>query len=397
MMNAWRALLCIVLVAALLPTLASAADTIEGKACAHSDPTSPDFSTECECGQTCIADSASTTGSACYTVPGANWYDPCKAKIESQWSFWGPIAMLGVLCAFLVAAFAYMLGIGFDVRELRMWAKSEMYQAFASAVLVGALIVLTYIMLDEGMAVILGANVNPFAVAHRYLEGVANPLIDWYRNFYNWTYWIEALTTLYKYENMGPGEIYLLVWLKPILVDPPHLAMHFIIQVLMIVYFQESILSFIQQKMFSVLLPLGVFLRIFPITRGAGGLIIALAIGFFFVYPTIFAFVARMTEEQAAMEAALSTARASTVGINFEQFSACEHDFEDAAKTAEEQANPAVVAKVNQFHSFLPPIILKAVFYPMIIFAVTISFIRIAAPLLGSDISEVGQGLVKLI
>lgn len=357
------------------------------------------YSTSCDCGQTCIPRPTATDSNRheCWTTGDGNWYNPCKAKLESQWSLWGPIAMSGVLVAFLVSALAYMIGIGFDLRELRMWAKSELYQAFASAVLVGGLIALSYVMLDEGMAVILGQGANPFNIGFNYLESIARPMIDAARTVYTANFYVEAVSTFYSYQNMGGGQHNFLLFLKPLISDPLHLALHFIIQVLIVVYFQEAMLSFFQQKMFSVLLPLGVFLRTFPVTRGAGGLIIAIAIGFFFVYPTMFAFVARMAEGGASMEEALALAKASTVGIDFSQYSACEHDFESAAKVGEEQASPAVIAKVNQFHSFIPPILLKAIFYPMIIMAVTISFIRIMAPLLGSDISEIGQGLIKLI
>jgi len=383
MMRFAAAILCMV----LLASVCFAQDVKEGAPCARDR--------DCACGQRCVEDTPGVF--KCYTLPGIGWYEPCKAQIESQWNFWGPVAALGVLVAFLVVAFAYMIGIGFDMRELRMWAKSELYQALASAVLVGMLISMTYVMLDEGFANILGANVNPYFVANRYLDSISTPLIGWYRNFYNLNYPLEALTTLYSYENANPGEQYVLQFLKPILVDPWHFANHFIIQILIIVYFQQAMLAFFQAKMFAAVFPLGIFLRTFPITRGAGGLLIALSIGFFFVYPTIFAFVAKMTEEGSGLNDALNTSNLKTIGIDFATFTACEHDFEEAARQAEESANPEVLAKVNQFHSFMPPVIMKALFFPMIIFAVVISFIRIAAPILGADISEVGQGLVKLI
>jgi len=317
--------------------------------------------------------------------------------MSATWQAWLPVAALGVLVAFLLAALAYMVGYGFDMRELRMWAKSELLQALASAVLVGFLIVMSQIMLDEGMAVILGQSTNPFAIGHRYLNHMSDYLVDKYRWAYGLNWLPEMTSSFYLFSNTGGPERYPFLFLKPIFSDPLHLAGHFIIQILMVIYFQQALLSFFQQKMFTVVLPLGVFLRIFPITRGAGGLLIAIAIGFFIVYPTMFAFVAKMTGENMAMSDVMNTGSASTVGVDFTQFSACEQDFESMAEISENMVSPAVISKVNQFHSFVPPIILKSVFYPMIIFAVTISFIRIAAPLLGSDISEVGQGLLKMI
>lgn len=49
-------------------------------------------------------------------------------------------------------------------------------------------------------------------------------------------------------------------------------------------------LKFIQENMLTIFLPVGLFLRAFPPTRGIGAFFIATAIGFYFIFPVLFVF-----------------------------------------------------------------------------------------------------------
>jgi len=40
---------------------------------------------------------------------------------------------------------------------------------------------------------------------------------------------------------------------------------------------------------------------------------------------------------------------------------------------------------------------LKIFYYPMLVLIVTFTFIRTISPLLGADITEIGQGIVRLL
>lgn len=337
----------------------------------------------------------STAPHKCQVSP--SWYKPEVERVAGSWTVWGPIAAVAVLVAFLISALAYMLGIGFDLPELRMWAKSELFHALANAVLVAGLVMLVTVMTDEGFAKILGQNINPFNLAYGYLVPLADQLKTLYTTNYNINYPVEAFASLATYSNATGNTTYLLFFLKALLVEPLHLANHYVIQALILTYFQIELLNFFQQTAFATLLPLGIFLRIFPFTRGTGGVLIAMAIGLFLVYPTMFGFISMMTEDEQALRAAMSGDTGSSVGVDMATYNACEHDVEGAANAGEAAADPAVISKISEYYSFLPPIVMKILFYPIIVFAVTFTFIKIASPLLGSDISELGQGLVKLI
>lgn len=359
--------------------------------CYDTDIISCSQSIECHCGKVCdINTGECITGSA-------RWYGACYDQLQAQWHTWGPIALLAVMVSFLIVAVAYMIGIGFNLRELNMWAKSEFYQAMASAALVVFLLSITYVMLDEGLAHIIGVHINPFRQAYDYLHELIITLEFWFNYNYAWVAPLEAAASLAIYQNAVGFVVYPLVFLKPLIIEPLHFINNYIIQVLLVCYMQLALLGFIQRSMFNVFLPLGVILRSFPPTRGAGAFMIAFAIGFFIVFPTVFSFILQMTEEKQELESRLAVDEVETLGVNLEEFNACESDFEALSEFAEKTTDPEITSKINQYASFLPDIIMKMVFFPMVIFGLTISFIRMLAPILGADISEIGRGLIKLI
>jgi hypothetical protein len=62
------------------------------------------------------------------------------------------------------------------------------------------------------------------------------------------------------------------------------------IKLMMLTKFQEVILNFIATALFPVLFVMGASLRAFPFTRRLGGLLLALSIALYFVYPAFYAF-----------------------------------------------------------------------------------------------------------
>ena len=334
----------------------------------------------------------------CTVMSADPWYAAEYARVQEAWSVYGAIASIGVLVSFLIVAVAYMIAIGFDLPELKSWAKAEFYQALASAVLVGGFLSLTWIMLDEGMAKIIGQNIDPFKMAYSYFSNLTSQLTTLYDINYYICAPLEALASITVYSNVG-AELPLFSYiLKPLVIEPLHLANYYIVQFLVLIGMWRGVLQFFQTSAFATFLPLGVVLRIFPITRGAGGLLIAIAIGFFIVFPTMFAFITMMTEEENSLAEQLqSDKKEPGIGLNLAEFNACDQDLESISKDVEEQTDPAVLAKINSYFSFLPTIWMKILFYPIVVMAVTITFIKTLSPLLGADISEIGQGLIRLI
>jgi hypothetical protein len=303
--------------------------------------------------------------------------------------------MAAVLVSFSLATLAYMVSVIFELRGLRNWAKAEFYQALASAVIVSGLMLLTTLMFNVGVKAMIGTDINPFQRSMDYLDGVLKELSSLYTSTYDQNFLFELLPTFTFYINAAAFSIKPFFWLTPTVITKNHLITQLITTVAITTSFQKALIFFFVNTGFAVFLPLGVILRAFPLTRGAGGLIIAIAIGFFIVYPVMFTYVSLMSEAKPTVEEI--TGSMTFGGLELGQFSAGAIDFENATEFANSALNPQVAQKVDFIFGWLGPVAIKIFYYPVVVFMVTLTFIRTISPLLGADITEIGQGLVKLI
>jgi hypothetical protein len=61
-------------------------------------------------------------------------------------------------------------------------------------------------------------------------------------------------------------------------------------KLMMLTKFQEVLLSFVAKAMFPAFFVIGALLRVFPFTRKLGGLMLAIAIALYFIFPAFYAF-----------------------------------------------------------------------------------------------------------
>jgi len=132
--------------------------------------------------------------------------------------------------------------------------------------------------------------------------------------------------------------------------------------------FQSLTLSFIRDIAFTVILPIGFILKVFPFTRESGAFLMAAALGFYIVFPLMFVF------NSVVMNAVLadSTMELKPTGgtpIYAGLFLGC-YDAKEKSKAA--------------FHT-VGAILPQAVFLPAFNMIVTITFIRTASKLFAKD------------
>ena len=333
-------------------------------------------------------------------TPTIWWTEPWSTvpvSVEAVWNIWQPVALAAVITAFLVVALAYMLGVALNLDGLRKWAKVEFYQALASAVIVGGLILMMELMLSEGFQTMIG-GMNPYKKAYVYLDGVMDSLYNIYVNVYRTNFILEFLTTFSFYFNaagldFSPFELVL----SPV-TEHLHFQAHIVTVATVLAAFQRALIHFFYNTGFTVFIPAGVLLRIFPWTRGAGGLLIAIGIGFSIVYPVMFTFVAMMSENPSEARNKANELGNSIGGFNMDEFGACASDFESATDVATTKAlSPQLRNASAWILGWLSGVWLKIFYYPMLVMIVTFTFIRTISPLLGADISEIGQGILKLM
>ena len=170
-------------------------------------------------------------------------------------------------------------------------------------------------------------------------------------------------------------------------VEEAHLIATKIVSLLVPLHALFVIAQYLQSNMLSVFLPAGLVLRIFPLTRGVGGLFIAMAIGFFFIFPT---FVVLTDPSFVKVDA---TAPNMQSGMCFSGFTGATTLLSGIDMSGSISQSSLAIA---QGTDLVFQITIAALFYPFISFVLTLIFIRAATPLLGGDTGEIMKMVARL-
>jgi len=186
---------------------------------------------------------------------------------------------------------------------------------------------------------------------------------------------------------------------------------------------QKHLLFFAQQVALVIFLPLGIVLRTFPLTRGAGNLFIALSIGAYFIFPLSYSMVMILAAPSAQLEqkCGISDPKASaildmpSVGCagamgTSAAFSALPllydiKGLQDILRFTAFQKfligsatlGPAALGFFEQIKPILVETIIYGMIYPFVIMAMTLTFIKSFATFLGADAQDMVQGLFRMI
>ena len=244
-------------------------------------------------GESCNSDSDCDSGTCTYGY--------CSPVPRTSWALgdWIPIAALAVLVAYLIVGLAYMIGMGFQYRELVAWANSEFWEATLNAALVGLCIALVLMISD--LTLVMTGSTDHIQEGKKYLDWAGGDLgLSWAglmgqtevmgigaSTWWRFTIPIPiiptAAPTTILYLRSGSTLAFLAGWQQIISGFGPLI---YIVAVSMFGTFaQKAMLLFAQNNMLSVFLPLGIIARGFPLTRKMGGTLIAMALALYFVYP----------------------------------------------------------------------------------------------------------------
>ena len=152
---------------------------------------------------------------------------------------------------------------------------------------------------------------------------------------------------------------------------------------------QYVLAEYVQKNMLTVFLPFGLVLRIFPLTRGVGGLFIALGVGFFFVWPTFF-----MLTDPTFIKVNNPPDQPRQEGICFTGFrgsSVLLSGIVTVGGTGQ-QSDIALASGLDLVYTMT----IGTVFYPFVALALTLIFVRAMTPLLGGDMGELMKMVSRL-
>lgn len=214
--------------------------------------------------------------------------------ISLSFASWHSIAGLAILASFSILAIIFAIGYGFGLEELKIVSKEEMFQLIVTVILVAILgsVELTMNSFSADLGSYVGESETIQALA---LEDVTNSIehltlvMTEVRDFSN-TVGYQATVTFYC-NLLGSG-----IFLSPCGAYNsllPSLAVAS--QMLSVALAEFSSLQILTELgmryAFNFILPLGIFLRTFKVTRGAGGFLIALGVCLYFVLPLSILFI----------------------------------------------------------------------------------------------------------
>ena len=334
-----------------------------------------------------------------------------------QWiQDWAVICTTIALISFFITVLLQMAAKALSLQSLNMWVRAEYAQVAVSFLIIFfAITMVSYgsLVTKNITAAIASASGNiPFneAIVQSDLDhpnSLSNPtyigqaylrtLITCEKNIY-------SLIFIYNY----PSEFFSKIGLDALgveaigggyalggMVSLFHYMNNNLMYLALFNYVQFYILQFSQFTMLQIFLPIGLILRAFPVTRGAGGLITAFALGFAFVFPICYVLIVAMMPNTGAV-------CSQVVILNNQAASAdapCLNN--PGGQMVAYYKLKSEKGKMGGITEFLGDTVnvffLQSMFYPLVALIITFTFIRETSSLMGADLAEIGRGLMKII
>lgn len=334
------------------------------------------------------------------------------------YGYWLSVTIIGIMIS--VAGISYGLGYAFSEKKLKDFGRDELYQSLINGVIVGALIAafssggIVTIAINGSFS---GISYPPCAsylsynsaicFAHDYLAGLTPVTIN--GNSYQSllvtsTSALVPLALLYAGLSLISSikfnallfSIGFSGMLKPILSQLSYIINAITISIISIEV-QDALLKFIAATGITVLLPAGIILRTFFLTRRLGGAIMAVAIALFAVFPMSYLLSAELVSSYSAQLSQQSIS--SMLGeVNATQSRLSSTDISSSGNTigtslSSELGSMAgalisgVEGLVSQLMGFIAFMVISIFFLPVFSIILTITSARELARILGSEIS----------
>jgi hypothetical protein len=340
---------------------------------------------------------------------------------------WFSISMIVLFIAFSGAVIFYMIAYAFNSDQYKRIAFAELMQVAASFLLIGFLFgfemfetdlitkleqtsgaITSALMLSGGGQIPGGAlsgqiQINPFDVSYAFLRNMLSCAQNKLKTTYENSKGIETvinigiqiIVTLPGERETSlplPNPMSLLPSLSESAAKYEHLANE-LTWLIIFLYAQIAVLKFFETSMFTVFLPIGLILRSFPPTRGAGAVLVAIAIGFYLVYPLTFTLLYVGSPKQIEgcnVRVALDTTQLEkTCPMNVGATTQILASSSDLAATLD--------AAVPQLQAGTSDLRFAAFVYMLISLGVTFIFVRSLSSILGADISEIGRTMLRML
>ncbi|RLG25808.1 hypothetical protein DRN85_04815 [Methanosarcinales archaeon] len=317
---------------------------------------------------------------------------------------WIVYGIIAVVIAFMISGIVYIIAYALDMENIKRWAQAELFQAAASAVLVILLIFLLdtavqyttiNILGGKGAKVLCAGKImnatEPIEFAKCKVQEKITILDEMYEEVYENNLGYERAGA--KCWSVFGITVRCGDWSSDLRerIGQAHLLGNRIIPVLTFLHAEWVVLDYIAATMLVMFLPLGILFRIFPYTRGVGGLLIAIAVGFYFIFPILSVMIDPSYTRQALITPEL---------YEMEDMEECYVGFSGtiALMTNFLEIDQGGLGTISYraFANRLSYLTIEAFYIPFMALAVTLIFIRILALLFGAEPSSMMRLVSKV-
>lgn len=161
-------------------------------------------------------------------------------------------------------------------------------------------------------------------------------------------------------------------------------------------YAQMFLLSLAQSYAFTFIIPLGLLLRCFKLSRGAGGALIAIGFGFYAVYPTVVVATDRMLHDTNLYPSPPAYVLPQLTGGPSDAENTCDPRETDVTKSlAQFDAYANDLTDFGNSEKLTYFVLVKILFMSILNLIITLGFIRMFAHIIGSEIDVSGLARIS--
>ena len=328
------------------------------------------------------------TSAATLISESAPWYCPINQQIYSVWIKYLPLGIIAVGIAISIAAIIFAVGIVLGNSKIRSFGLAELYEAFATGLIVGMFLYVCAIVFGFIPSIVTGP-INPYATSIYLMRTTITKAESLYGSIFSTYLSGSAIASLgiglgiSGYNSLGnflnsviglPISLYQLFFLTPSLQISKLLA-----DGIIALYAEYYLVLFFAVASIPAFIIPGVLLRAFLPTRGLGGMLMAIGIAFYLVVPIMFSVAYYFTAPSLNSQFATATAQMNLFSAN------------NGFITNGLSKNSELATEVKDITSAIAPFWLLVFFYPSLIMAVSYVFIVQMAAIIGGVSGSTGR------
>ena len=295
---------------------------------------------------------------------------------------WIASTLFAVITSIIILAILFMFGHGFENQELKITAKEELYQIIVVVIIIASLAGVTGV-LDTISSGISGQDLSFPQLALNYVQQDAQAINGAYEELASFSHDVgregsRSLSCIFMSVSVGTsscGAYNSLVASMSIIFQGLGIAIAELGSLLFLLQFASS-------YAFGLLLPFGLFLRVFKLTRGAGAIVIALAVALYIFLPiSIFIFHNILGEFESSNPRFSGNHNLPDVEDDFE----CD-PYDVSSLDNFRKAENLMFSSVPSFEYYAYLIVIKATLSIVISLIIMVAGLRYISSLAGADV-----------